>query len=97
MWGSVRCGGCVGSFPVLYHNNSYGMRTGNEAGIRVWCVYVSSHPHTVTGLQRETEAIKMMSIRAGLLDISQSWATLGRKCNVLAESQRVRERGGGRE
>ena len=64
----------------------------------VWCVYhsVPSHPHTVTGLQRETEAIKMMSIRAGLLDVSQSWATLGRKCNVLAESQRVRgEREGG--
>ena len=36
----------------------------------------------------------MMSIRAGLLDISQSWATLGRKCNVLAESQRVRGGGG---
>ena len=63
---------------------------------------VPSHPHIVTGLQRETEAIKMMSIRAGLLDLSQSWATLGRKCNLVAESQRVREEergrdGGGRE
>ena len=38
VWGGVRCGMCVGSFPVLYHNNSYGMWTGNEAGICVWCV-----------------------------------------------------------
>ena len=63
--------------------------------VKVSSVFSPSHPHTVTGLTRETEAIKMMSVRAGLLDLSQSWATLGRKCTVLAESQRVRV--GGRE
>lgn len=45
---------------------------------------------TVTSLKRETDALKLASVRAGLLELSQSWASLGRKCTLLAESQMVR-------
>ena len=30
-----------------------------------------------------------MSLRAGLLDMSNAWSTLGKKCCILAESQKV--------
>lgn len=49
------------------------------------CVHVA-----VTSLKRETDALKLASVRAGLLELSQSWASLGRKCALLAESQMVR-------
>ena len=45
--------------------------------------------HSVTSLKRETDALKLASVRAGLLELSQSWASLGRKCTLLAESQMV--------
>ncbi|CAI8002075.1 hypothetical protein GBAR_LOCUS3319 [Geodia barretti] len=41
----------------------------------------------LTSQKRETDALKLASVRAGLLELSQSWASLGRKCAVLAESQ----------
>lgn len=44
----------------------------------------------VTSQKRETDALKLASVRAGLLELSQSWASLGRKCTLLAESQMVR-------
>ncbi len=43
----------------------------------------------VNGQTRETEAIKLISVRAGLLDMSQAWESLGRRCTLLSESQRV--------
>ena len=53
------------------------------------CVCVCVHG-AVTSLKRETDALKLASVRAGLLELSQSWASLGRKCALLAESQMVR-------
>lgn len=43
----------------------------------------------MNGLERENEAVKLMTLRGGLLDLSQAWKTLGAKCNVIAESQKV--------
>lgn len=42
----------------------------------------------VSGQQRETEAVKLMSLRAGLLDMSTAWEAMGKKCTILADSQR---------
>lgn len=42
----------------------------------------------VVGQSKETEAMKLMSIRAGLLDISHAWQALGTNCSVLAQSQK---------
>ena len=46
------------------------------------------HP-SVTSLRRETDALKLASVRAGLLELSQAWGSLGRKCALLAEAQTV--------
>ena len=43
----------------------------------------------MSGQSRETEAVKLMSIRAGLLDVSQAWEGLGSKCLLLAQAQKV--------
>lgn len=48
-----------------------------------------SIPAPVNGQARETDAVKLMSVRAGLLDISHAWESLGNKCSVLAQSQKV--------
>lgn len=42
----------------------------------------------VNGQSRETEAVKLMSVRAGLLDVSHAWESLGSKCSLLAQSQK---------
>ena len=47
---------------------------------------------TVAGQQRETEALKLTEIRAGLMDQSQAWLELGTKCCIFAEAQRVSEK-----
>lgn len=52
------------------------------------CVCVHAY-HAVSGQTRETEAVKLMSIRAGLLDMSKSWELLGNKCILLAQAQKV--------
>lgn len=44
---------------------------------------------SVSGQSRETEAVKLMSVRAGLLDMANAWDMLGNKCSVLAQSQKV--------
>ena len=58
--------------------------------------HVTSHgqfhdatPRIVTSLRRETDALKLASVRAGLLELSQAWGSLGRKCALLAEAQTV--------
>ena len=38
---------------------------------------------------RETEAVKLMTLRAGLLDLSQSWQGMASKCSLIADSQKV--------
>ena len=43
----------------------------------------------MTGQKRETDAVKLMTVRAGMLDLSQSWEAMGRKCHLLAQSQKV--------
>jgi hypothetical protein len=43
----------------------------------------------VIGQGKETEAIKMMSIKAGLFDHSQAWLLFGQQCCKIAESQKV--------
>ena len=43
----------------------------------------------VNAQQKETEAIKLMTVRAGLLDMSRSWELMGKKCSVLAQSQQA--------
>lgn len=43
----------------------------------------------MTSLRRETDALKLASVRAGLLELSQAWGSLGRKCTLLAEAQTV--------
>lgn len=43
----------------------------------------------VNGQTRETEAVKLMSVRAGLLEMSHAWEGLASKCTVLAEAQKV--------
>ena len=45
--------------------------------------------HPVNAQQKETEAIKLMTVRAGLLDMSRSWEMMGKKCSLLAQSQQV--------
>lgn len=45
---------------------------------------------SVNGQSRETEAVKLISVRAGLLDMSQAWEGLGNKCSLLAQAQKVR-------
>ena len=43
----------------------------------------------VSGQEKETEAVKLMSIKAGLLDHSRAWMTFGKKCCMFAEVQKV--------
>ena len=43
----------------------------------------------VSGQKRETDAVKLMSVRAGVLDMAQSWEAMGKKCILLAQSQKV--------
>ena len=43
----------------------------------------------VIGQERETEAIKMMSIKGGLLDHSRAWLALSQKSSIFAEAQKV--------
>lgn len=43
----------------------------------------------VVGQERETEAIKMMSIKGGLLDHSRAWLALSQKSSIFAEAQKV--------
>jgi len=43
----------------------------------------------VSGLEKENEAVKLMTVRGGLLDLSQAWTSMGTKCNLIAESQKV--------
>ena len=43
----------------------------------------------MNGQKKETEALKLMAVRAGMMDVAQSWETLGNKCLVLAQSQKV--------
>lgn len=42
----------------------------------------------VSGLERENEAVKLMTVRGGLLDLSQAWVAMGSKCNIIADSQK---------
>lgn len=51
----------------------------------MFCVFLPS----VTGQARETEATKLIAVRAGLLDMSQAWESLGRRCTMLSETQKV--------
>ena len=43
----------------------------------------------VAGQKRESEAVKLISIKAGLLDVSQSWSSLSSKINTLSKAQKV--------
>ena len=43
----------------------------------------------VVGQERETEAIKMMSVKGGLLDHSRAWLALSQKSSIFAEAQKV--------
>ena len=43
----------------------------------------------VTAQKRESEAVKLISIKAGLLDLSQSWNSLSSKINTLSKAQKV--------
>jgi len=43
----------------------------------------------VAGQKRESEAVKLISIKAGLLDVSQSWNTLASKITILGKAQKV--------
>ena len=43
----------------------------------------------VDGQQRETEAVKLMSLKAGLLDHSRAWQDVGSKCSIFAQAERV--------
>lgn len=43
----------------------------------------------VEGQRRETEALKLMAVRAGLLDWASALDRLGKKCCLLAECQKV--------
>ncbi len=43
----------------------------------------------VTGLERENEAVKLMTLRGGLLDLSQALGSMGTKCSSIANSQKV--------
>ncbi len=43
----------------------------------------------MSGLERENEAVKLMTVKSGLLDLSQAWKTIGTKCNLIADSQKV--------
>ena len=52
-------------------------------------IYTSCPLCAVNGQKKETEAVKLMSVRAGLLDMSQAWETMGNKCILMAQSQKV--------
>ena len=51
--------------------------------------HTQTHTHAVNGLERENEAVKLMTVRGGLLDLSQAWKGMGNKCNIIADSQKV--------
>jgi len=50
---------------------------------------------TVVGQKRETDAVKLISVRAGMIDMSQNWENMGKKCMLLAQAQKVSLSSGG--
>ncbi len=51
---------------------------------------LSSSLITVSGLHKENEAVKLMTVKSGLMDLSQAWKSMGTKCSLIADSQKVR-------
>ena len=59
-----------------------------------WYCVICSHSDiglcSLVGAQkRESEAVKLISVKAGLLDLSQSWNVLSSKVNTLSKAQKV--------
>ena len=62
----------------------------NDDGVyELQCDSLSLSLCPVNAQQKETEAIKLMTVRAGLLDMSRSWELMGKKCSLLAQSQQA--------
>ena len=54
----------------------------------LWCLH--DCPFVVRCCERELKVVKMMSVKGGLLDLSNSMSTLAKKMLTVSEAQQVR-------